>query len=47
MQHHIQTVNQQGLAAAPNVRFSGLAPNMGLDTYSYMRQVCVPCKKYF
>ena len=39
-QHQVQ-VNQPPSAMAPNVRFSGLAPNIGIDTYSYMRQVSV------
>ncbi|XP_019861097.1 PREDICTED: CUGBP Elav-like family member 6 isoform X4 [Amphimedon queenslandica] len=40
--HHQVQVNQPPSAMAPNVRFSGLAPNIGIDTYSYMRQSMMP-----
>ena len=40
LQAQIQLNQSPGAALTPpNVRFSGLTPNMGIDTYSYMRQV--------
>ena len=40
LQAQLQLNQSPGAALTPpNVRFSGLTPNMGIDTYSYMRQV--------